>query len=198
MKKLNVVFAIVTALAVIGCATGGGGGSKGGSDAKPYIVDLGTLKTLAMEDPDGLPDYSPTGGTTKNVKPFKRAWDITLMSFDAPIDVSAYTRATITAKYYSPAGDEIKQGDSNCLVFLVNDVKGKLFENDNGPGPNTPLKEFNVGGFSGAVSKDRGVRFRNDSPIGGIVFQNNTANVGFIEVTGIIFHNGDYESEPAE
>jgi hypothetical protein len=184
MKKLGVVLAILAIVALVGCGTtttaapkGGGGG--GG--VAPFVVDLSKLPL------------------TKNAKAFSKAWDdllIELPESALPSDFSKYTRFTVTCKYFNVGGSEIEQQDSQCMVSMIYDLKGDIRGPANGPGPNTPVKEFNVGGFSGLIHKDRGIRITFSKAPQAILFQNNSGSqVAFIEVTSIVFHNGDYKSE---
>ncbi|MDR2597007.1 MAG: hypothetical protein LBC76_06780, partial [Treponema sp.] len=135
----------------------------------------------------------------KNDKPFSKAWDDLLIELPAdalPSDFSKYTRFTVTCKYYNAGGVEIEQGDSNVMVSMIYDLKGDIRGPANGPGANTPVKEFNVGGFSGLIHKDRGIRVTFSQAPQAILFQNNSGSaVAFIELTSIVFHNGDYKSE---
>jgi hypothetical protein len=75
------------------------------------------------------------------------------------------------------------------MVSLIYDLKGDIRGPEMGPGKNTPLKEFNVGGVSGSVSSEKGVRITLTQQPGAILFQNSNAGVKFIEVTEITFHN---------
>jgi len=185
MKKLGVVLAILAIVALIGCGSGTTGGATasggGGGGGAPFKVDLTKLPLV------------------KNAKPFTKAWDdllIELPKSALPTDFSKYTRFTITAKYYDATGEEIPQGDSNCIVTMIYDMKGDIRGPSMGPGPNTPVKEFNVGGFSGMIHKDRGVRITFREAPQAVLFQNNSGSkVAFIEITSMVFHNGDYKSE---
>jgi len=173
MKKIGITLAIVVALTfVVGCASSGGGGkSSGGAALKPYSVDL---KTLSY---------------TKNPKPFTRKYDDMIIPFPTlPVDVTKYSRVTITCKYFNAAGEEIEQSDTKAMVSFLYDAKGGRGP-DMGPGGNAPLKELNVGGFSGLVDKDRGVRINLTKTPEVIILQNSDLDVKFIELTGIIFHN---------
>jgi hypothetical protein len=175
MKKISVILTIIIALTlVIGCASGGSSGGKSGDGAelKPYSVDLSTLPLV------------------KNKAPFTKNYDDLLIEFPKlPVDVTQYKRITINCKYFNGNGEEIAQGDTNAMVSLIYDVKGDIRGPEMGPGKNTPLKEFNVGGFSGAVSTEKGTRITLTQPLGAILFQNSNPSVKFIEVTEITFHN---------
>jgi len=176
MKKIGIILAIVAALTfVAGCASSGGssgGGGGGGAALKSYSVDLSTLPLV------------------KNAKPFVKKYDDLLITFPQfPVDVTQYSRITITCKYFDASGTELTQADTRAMVSLIYDLKGDIRGPEMGPGKNTPLKEMNVGGFSGLVDKDRGVRIKITQPLGGILFQNSDDIVKFIELTGIIFHN---------
>jgi len=171
MKKLGFLVMITVIIALAGCA---GSGQSAAGDLEPYTVDLSTLAYVRNAQP--LAD---------------RPWQMHFIPFpNFPVDVTLYQRVTIRANYYNADGEEIPQGDEKVMVVLIYDPDGDRGGPPMGPGPNTPLKEFNVGGFSGAVSSDRGVRVRLTQAPGGIMFQNNTTDVKFIEVTEITFHNG--------
>jgi len=194
MKKFGVIFAIIAIAALVGCGSTGGGGGGGGS-GDVFIVDLSTM--IAMEtatSPDRV--VGPTGETVKNAKPFAKNYDDLMLVFpEMDIDITAFSRITITCKYFNEDGNELAQGDGNAMVVLVNDLAGDWRGPAMGPGPNTPLKEFNVGGFSGQVNTDRGSRIRLSTMPAGILFQNSNIGVKYIECTSIVFHNGDYESK---
>jgi len=175
MKKLGIILAIVVALTfVVGCASSGGADSSkssGGAALKPYSVDLSTL------------------AYTKNPKPFTRKYDDMIIPFPSlPVDVTQYSRVTITVKYFNAAGEEIEQSDTKAMVSFLYEAKGGRGP-DMGPGGNAPLKELNVGGFSGLIDKDRGVRIKLTKVPEVIILQNSDLDVKFIELTGIIFHN---------
>ena len=191
MKKISVILAVLAILALAGCASsGGGGGGSSGGGAAPYSVDLSKLRAVAMGGPGNNTVGEPTGETVKNKVAFSKNYDdlMILLPSDMP-DLKGYARVTIKCKYFNADGGEIAQGDSNAMVSLIYDLAGDLRGPEMGAGPNTPLKEFNVGGFSGSVSTDRGVRITLSQNPSAILFQNSNTNVKFIEVTDIIFHN---------
>jgi len=206
MKKLGVVLAIFAIVALIGCGSAtAGGGTKaaggGGGGGAPFKVDLTKLKTLNIPS-GGTADQTPKTNTipgVKNQAPLTKAWGdvmILLPKEALPSDLSKYTRLTITGKYFDASGAEIEQGDSNAIVTVVYDINGDIRGPSQGPGANTPVKEFNLGGFSGLISRDRGVRITFKEAPQAVLFQNNSGSkVAFIEMTGMIFHNGDYKSE---
>jgi len=175
MKKIGIVLAIIVGLTFIaGCA------SKPAPAPAPapaaaltsYSVDLSSLPAK------------------RNAKAFTKNYDDFLIEFPKfPVDIAQFKRATITCKYYDAAGKEIAQADGKAMVTLIYDPKGDLRGPDMGPGANTPLKEFNLGGGSGLVSGERGVRVNLTKAPGAILFQNTDANVKFIEVTEITFRN---------
>ena len=173
MKKFGFVIAIVTALVLIGCATGGGGGGAAAGSGDEFNVDLSTLAFV------------------RNEAPLAARWADHFIPFpEFPVDVTQFQRLTVKALYFDEDGEEITQGDGNVMVTLIYDPDGDWRGPEMGPGPNTPVKEFNVGGFSGMVSTDRGTRIRLNRAPGGILFQNANAAVRYIEVTEIKFHNG--------
>jgi hypothetical protein len=179
MKKISIILAIAIALTLVaGCASSGGssGGnaakSGGAADLQPYSVDLKTLPFV------------------RNAKPFTRKWDDLIIRFpEFPVDVTKYTRVTITCKYFDAAGEEIEQKDTKAMVSFLYDASSKDRGPDMGPGGNAPLKELNVGGYSGLVNKDRGVRVILKKAPEVIILQNCDDDVKFIELTSIVFHN---------
>jgi hypothetical protein len=173
MKKLGFIIVIAVIFALTGCASSGNTAAQG--DIPPFTVDLSTLSPL------------------RNIEPFApRPWQMHFIPFpEFPVDVTQFQRVTIRARYFDINGEEIPQGDEKVIVVLIYDPDGDRGGPPDGPGPNTPLKEFNVGGFSGQVSSDRGARVRLNRPLGGVMFQNNTADVSFVELTEITFHNGN-------
>jgi len=191
MKKISVILAVLAILALVGCASsGGGGGSSAGSGAAPYSVDLSKLRVVAMGGAGNNTVGEPTGETVRNKVPFAKNYDDLMILFPSDMpDITGYARITIKCKYFNADGEEIPQGDTNAMVSLIYDLTGNIRGPDMGPGPNTPLKEFNVGGFSGMVSSDRGVRVALRQNPSAILFQNSNVNVKFIEVTEITFHN---------
>jgi len=181
MRKLIAILITFASLTVIGCKT-----TKSVDVRQPYSVDLRTL--LVVELGKGDAPGEPTGGTVKNVTPLPGAMgDVFILFPEFPVDVTQYTRLTIKAKYYDTDGKEITQGNSNVMVTLVYDIHEDKRGPRDRPGPNTPVKEFNVG--SGEISTDRGVGIKLDRAPGGALFQSVSDKVKFIEVTGIIFHD---------
>jgi hypothetical protein len=204
MKKLGVVLAILAIVALIGCGSGttGGATASGGGGGAAFKVDLSKLSTLDIPSGSRVEDERAKNKTipgVKNKEPLTKAWGdvMILLPKDAlPADMSKYTRCTITCKYYDAGGEEIEQGDSNCIVSVIYDINGDVRGPAQGPGANTPVKEFNVGGFSGLIQKDRGVRVTFKEAPQAVLFQNNSGSkVAFIELTSLVFHNGDYKSE---
>jgi hypothetical protein len=175
MRKIGVIIAIAIALTLVGCASSGGSSksSGGGAALAPYSVDISTLPLV------------------KNEKPFTRKYDDLMIRFpELPVDVTQYSRVTITCKYYDENGVEIPQGDWHAMVSLVYDPSSSDRGPEMGPGGNAPLKEFNVGGYSGLVHQDRGVRMlKLKQAPKAILFQSCDDETKYIEVTGITFHN---------
>ena len=182
MKKLGITLSILITLALIGCASSGGSAASGG-DGESYSVDLSTLVAYRM---DGNNIAAPSGATVRNVDPFTRNYDNLPILFTDLADVTKFQRVTIKAKYFNADGEEITQGDGNAMVSLFYDPTGDIFSDGS---PNLLIKEFNVGGFSGIVSSDRGVRIRPNRNPAGILLQNSNTNVKFIELTEVTFHN---------
>ena len=172
MKKFGVILAILVALTLAGCASSGGSGGAA-SDLEPYSVDLATLPFV------------------RNEAPLAARWGDVFIPFpEFPVDVTQYQRITIRVKYFDEDGEEITPSDGKAMVSLIYDPEGDWRGPEMGPGPNTPLKEMNLGGFSDMVGGNRGVRIRLNRAPGAILFQSADAEVKYIEVTEIIFHNG--------
>jgi len=175
MKKITIILTVVIALVLVaGCASSGdssGGGKSGGTALKPYSVDLKTLPLV------------------RNATPFTRKWDYLFIRFPKfPVDVTKYTRVTITCKYFDAAGEEIEQSDTKAMVSFLYDASSRDWGPEMGPGGNAPLKELNVGGYSGLVNKDKGVRVVLKQAPEVIILQNCDDSVKFIELTSIVFH----------
>jgi hypothetical protein len=182
MKKIGAILIAIAILGLAGCASKPKGD---GPTVEPYEVDLSTMQVVAL-------DGTPLGGTVKNPEPFTKNYDDLMILFP-PIDLdwTEYPRITVTVKYFGADGTEINQGDGNAMVSLIYDITGNIRGPDMGPGPNTPMKEFNIGGYSGTVHKERGSRSRLTKAPQAILFQCSNVNVKYIEVTSIIFHNND-------
>ncbi|MCL1931360.1 MAG: hypothetical protein FWF55_06050 [Treponema sp.] len=188
MKKWGIVCAVIAVAALVGCASSGGSGG-GGASGDAYTVDLSACKVVELGDKDAI--GAPTGETVRNPNPFQRNYDNLLILFpEFPVDVTKFSRVTIRAKYFNSDGGEIIQGDGNAMVSLIEDVT-KDMRGGAGEGvyANIPLKQYNVGGFSGPASTDRGSRIKLSMAPQGILFQNSNPNVKFIELTEVTFHN---------
>jgi hypothetical protein len=203
MKKLGIIFAIIAMFALIGCQTTGGAAASSGGGTAPFIVDLSKLTSVKSENNVKIEEQLQSGNyqtqsALKNQTPFAKAWDdffVLLPASALPSDFSKYARLTMTCKYFDAAGAEIEQQDSQCLVVVVYDMKGDLRGPQSDPGPNTPVKELNVGGYSATIHTDKGKRITFKQIPQGVMFQNNSGSkVAFIELTGMVFHNGNYES----
>ena len=171
MKKIGIVLAFVVALALLGCPSQPPPPAPAPAAAiTSYTVDLGSLPAK------------------RNAKAFAKNYDDFLIELPTfPVDVTQFSRVTITAKYFDAAGKEIAQADGQAMVSFLYDPKSKDRGPDMGPGGNAPLKEFNIGGASGLVSGERGVRVKLTQQPGAVLFQNSNVNVKFIEVTEITF-----------
>jgi hypothetical protein len=193
MKKIGIVLAIVVGLVLFaGCPTTDTGNAapvQAASTAKTYSVDLNTLNYKIFSDSGN--SLSGGGAGKKNATALPRRWDGVLFTFTGlPESVKSFNRITVNAKYFAANGDEIAQGDGKAMCVLIYDINGDLKGPEMGPGKNTPVKEFNVGGFSGLVSTDKGVRVTLNQVPGGILIQAADASVKFIELTQVTFHSG--------
>jgi len=154
-------------------------------------VDLSTLSFRSFSD-KGTPTLGAAVAKGKrNTVPFPAKYDGVLFLFsDFAVDVTKYTRITINAQYFDAKGVEIPQSDGKAMVVLIYDPAGDLKGPEMGPGKNTPLKEFNLGGFSGMVNTDKGSRVNLSKAPGALLIQCSDDKVKFIEVTQITFHLG--------
>jgi len=196
MKKFGIIMSIIAVLAVAGCASSGGGSAPaagGGDEGGPGLtVDLSTVSVAILDKKANTIIGTPTPGV-RNAEPFVQNYDdLFIILPELSEDVTKYSRITIKAKYFNAAGEEVPQGDGNAMLSVIEDVNDSA--NIRGGGAegvykNIPLKTYNVGGFSSAISSDKGMRIRYSRAPGGILFQCSNTSIKFIEVTEITFHN---------
>nr|AFK83732.1 GARP complex subunit [uncultured bacterium 35A20] len=195
MKRIILVLVVFLAASAFAFAGGGAQKSGGGSDLPPYIVDLSTL-TVIQEVDDAL-----TGEpyqAVKNKTPLTRRWGYFVVLFsDLPANITEYQRVCVKIKYYDADGNEMKGADSTAQLAMFYELKTEKSADGMHKDGNANLvfKEPNVGGFSGLLDKDRGVRIRLKQAPAGILLQAAQNEPKYIEVTAIVFHNGDYSSE---
>jgi len=191
MKKISAILAVLVVLTFVGCASSGGssgGSSAGGGGGDSYSIDLSTV-TVSNWTRSTKGMTAPVPGV-KNVDPFQARYDGVVVNFpELPVNVTTFQRVTIKAKYFNADGNEVSQADGQAMVVLFYDVNGDLEGPEMGAGRNTPLKEFNLGGFSGQVSTDRGSRVGLSQNPGGLLLQCSSDGVKFIELTEVTFHN---------
>jgi len=173
MKKFALVLVtlmVVAAIGFVGCA---GTPRAAGPVAEPFEVDLSLLPMV------------------RNEAPFTQRWDDLLIRFpEFPgVDFTQFGRVTIRANAFDADGNLMDPGDDIMMVTLIYDPEGDIRGPDMGPGPNTPLKQFNVHGPSGNVHTYRGSIMRLTRTPGAILFQNSSPMARYIEVTEITFHN---------
>jgi len=191
MKKVLLIAVVLLMTSALAFA-GGKKDSGGGSGEAPFIVDLKTLSAAEVASGDKV---GKTLSGLKNETAFTKPWDNFIVLFPENfVDVSKYQRVTITVKVYDASGNPMEPADSQVQVNFVKDINGDWRGPPNDPGPNTPLKAQNVGGFSGLVNKDRGIRHGCSVAPAGMIVQAAQAAPAFIELTGIIFHNSNYKS----
>jgi len=186
------IFAVILALAFTACPIDD---DNGDTAPKEFVVDLSKLQavTVVSVDSDGKAVIGdPTGETVRNKEPFTKKWDDLMLLFpEFSVDFTKYKRVTIRCKYFDANNVEIPQSNEKAMVSLIYDINGDIRGPEMGPGPNTPLKEFNVGGVSGVVSLDGGAGVNLTKAPGAILFQNTSEDVKFIVATEIVFHNRD-------
>jgi len=187
MKKFVIILAVLAAFSLAGCASSGSGGTE------PFVVDLTKLTQYQRLDGDKL--GQSYGNLLRNQTAFTRSWQGFLIRFPADfVDIKKYSRLTLAVKYFNAAGAEITPRDSMGQVTIIYDVNGDWHGPSMGPGHNTPVKEMNVMGFSGIIQQDRGIRHTMDKVPQAIFIQRaQDDSVAFIELTRIVFHNGNYK-----
>jgi len=189
MKKIGLVLAIFVLLTAQIFAGGGSqkaAATEGGEP--PFTVDLSTVK-VANWSYSTKAVGTPVAGV-RNVEAFAGRYDGVVIVFpEFPVDVTKYKRMTVNGKYFNADGEERAQGDDNAMVVVFYDITGDLEGPNAGSGPNTPFKEFNLGGYSSTISKEKGARVILGKQPGGLLLQNTNAAVKFIEITEVTFHD---------
>jgi len=186
MKKICAILMALVILTFVGCASSGGGGGGGGASGEGYSVDLSTVKVATWTR--ATKKFTEPEAGVKNTIPFAVQYDGALFVLDLPDDVTSYARVTINVKCFNADGGELAPSDGNAMVVLIYDINGDLEGPEMGAGKNTPLKEFNLGGFSGQVSTERGSRVNLNQKPGGVLIQASNGGVKYIELTEITFH----------
>jgi hypothetical protein len=180
MKKLGVIFVIITlvaAFALIGCGTGGGGGK-----VERFAADLSKFERV------------------KNTVAFTKIYDgftVPFPEFDT--DITQFRRITVRLRATNAAGDDITAWSNNGQVRLVWELPegnpaggyGSQYTGDKARS-NQIFYEQNVG-FEGLgnLSSNEGILMGlGGKKPAGLYVDNSSDNVKFIEITEIIFHNG--------
>jgi len=179
MKKISVVFAALTVVAVIGFMGCAGTPRQAPIElaTEPFVVDLSLLPLV------------------RNEVAFTRQWDDLIIRFPEGmfdgVDLRAFQRVTITADYFDVDGNFIEPDNDFAMVVLVYDLDRNFGDSPDGmmPGPNSPVRQMNLGGSWGSVHTEQGSLIRLTRAPDGIVFHNSSMHVRYIEVTGITFHN---------
>jgi len=183
--KIKAIAVLLGLVVLAGAWAGGGSESSGGSSssgkAEPFVVDLSKLPL------------------TKNTKAFEKRWDHLVIptpeSVFEGIDITKYRRVTAFFKFYDLNNVEKEPTwQSNGIFSIVYDTT----KWDGQDGPNQLLKEFNPGmkGGDATISTPKGSPIRINRLPGGVIIQNSNVDTGYIELTLLVFHNGDWE--PAE
>jgi hypothetical protein len=196
----------------------------------PYTIDLSLLPQVPwtsdecanvdklgdgiFEGKDDACGICPTceGKTTvvMNGEPFERPWAdfaIYLPEFPEDINWMGFNRVRVRTRYYYDDFIEFDPANSKVMVSLIYDPEGDWRGPAEGPGPNTPLKAFNLtngrrpgeedfeedeipyGSRDGAsgISSERGSFVFLEKAPSIILFQNADAEVAYAEVTEITF-----------
>jgi len=179
MKKVSVVFMallVASAIGFIGCA-GTPRQAPIPLATEPFTVDISTLPFV------------------RNEVAFTRQWDDLIIPFPEGtfdgIDLRAFQRVTIRADYFDVDGNFIEPDNDFAMVVLVYDLSRNFGDSPDGmgPGPNSPVRQLNLGGSWGSVHTEQGSLIRLTRAPEAIVFHNSSMHVRYIEVTEITFHN---------
>jgi hypothetical protein len=174
MKRLLVIFAIIALVtaSVIGCGSMGGGG--GGAKLDRYKADLSTFEII------------------KNQTALTKQWDGYKVPFpEFPVDITQFRRITVRLRTFNDAGHDITGWSASGVVRVVWNLD--LPESGLKAAANVIINEVN-GGFEGLgqISSNEGVLMGRLSKVpAGLYVECNSADVKFIEITEIIFHNGE-------
>jgi len=172
-KLLIIAIILILAVVIIGCKRG-----SGASDDRIRLVEVDLSK---------LPH-------TINPEEFEKNWDDFMIVFPPwpnNIDWAFLNRIRVQIRYYWDDMEEIAPADTNAMVSLIYDLNGDIRGPADGPGPNTPLKHFNLMGPSGTIHSEGGARLFLDKAPSAILFQNSHERVSFIEVTEITFFRAE-------
>ena len=133
MKKIAIVLALFLLVGIISAFA-----------QNSFTVDLSKLPAVRNEGPL---TPSPGGGAPYGF------WKIDFPegTFPANLPWAEYNRIRVVFKYFRSNGQEIRQGQSNCMVVIAYNPNGDLEGPPTSPGPNTPVKIFNVGGANGTI-----------------------------------------------
>ncbi len=174
MKKNCILLAVIAIAAIgfsaIGCSSTGGGKT---AVLERYVVDLSLLEAK------------------KNPTAFTQIYDVWEVPFpEFPVDIKQFKNVTMTAKAFDTAGRDITGWQANAQVKLVVDFTQPY----DIAGPNILFHELNVG-FDGLgpITGNLGVLtlFGSVETLPqGFIIQNSNADVAYIEITSLIFHNG--------
>ena len=184
MKKIAIV--LVLCLLVVGIAVAQDSVTVDISKLEGAVPSLSGDGTMVVRNQSRLTP-SPGGG---NDYAF---WIQTLPEGTFPADApwATYDKIRVKFRYYRANGNAIRQGNSNCMVVIMYDAAGDSEGPPQGPGPNTPVKIFNVGGANGNVriSSPAGAPIRplTKAP-GGIVMQRQgNSSIATIELEELTF-----------
>jgi hypothetical protein len=159
------------------------------AQAKPRLeVDLKTLTKVSIAS-DKVGDPIRGGNPLRNNEPFSKNYDDLMFLIPAMpnVDWTAFDRVILKVKYFNEAGVEMPQADTRAMATIIYDPKGDLRGGSGeGPGPNNPLKTYNVGGYSTNISGNGAPIKMNKAP-GAILLQNSSADVKFIEIEELTF-----------
>jgi len=126
----------------------------------------------------------------RNPTAFTRNYDYFVVHFPefaGNINWSNFNRVIVRVKYFRANGNEIRQGHGNAITTIFYDF------NPSSPdifslGANVPVRSENLG-LTGPsdISRDGGARASFNRAPGGLVLQNASETVSFIELVEVTF-----------
>ena len=150
----------------------------GGLFAQSFTVDLSKLPSVRNTEP-----ITSSYGFHKI--------DFPEGTFPEDLDWTRFNRVRVKFDYFRANGGVVRQGNSNAMVVFAYDPDGDMAGPPMGPGPNTPIKIFNVGGANGniRVSSEAGAPISIERAPGCVLLQREGPDspVRFIEVKEITF-----------
>lgn len=154
-----------------------------------FFIVMGSVSLLA-QDRFTL-DLTKHVSATKNPTAFAKQYDYFGIEFiDLPrnINWTQYNRVIVRAQCQRSNGANLRDAEGNAFVMVFYDADGPKFD----LGPNVPAKEWNIGSNGpGPISTDRGANITLTKAPGGIMLQNGSTSVAYIELLEVTFYKSN-------